>query len=102
MEVSAAYSEHVAARFTGRRNLCLKERKYYAIATYSNAGDWIDTNFPKGNPTDSSIANPQQLFPLPKVALDAHALGNLEAQDKAPLLPASRQEAAEWRRTLSS
>jgi hypothetical protein len=54
---------------------CLKEHKLLRDShLLPHAGDWIDTNFPKGNPTESSIANPQQLFPLSKVALEAHAL----------------------------
>jgi hypothetical protein len=32
-----------------------------------------------------SIANPQQIFPLAKVALEANALGNLKRRDNAPL-----------------
>jgi hypothetical protein len=37
-----------------------------------------------------SISDPQQLLPLPKVAFEAHAFGNLESRDDASLdlLPA--------------
>jgi hypothetical protein len=39
-----------------------------------------------------SIANPQKVFPLPEVALEAHALGNPEAGDDAPLDLASNND----------
>ena len=32
-----------------------------------------------------AIANPQQVFPLAKLSLKAHALGDLEARDDTPL-----------------
>jgi hypothetical protein len=32
-----------------------------------------------------SIVNPQQVFPLARIALEAHAFGNLKGRDEAPL-----------------
>jgi hypothetical protein len=31
------------------------------------------------------VADPQQVFPLPQVAFEAHASGNLKGRDHAPL-----------------
>ena len=74
------------ARGTWRGRLCERFSAHRPKAFMRLGGVMIAEEAPgrsRGKPR--SISDPQQVLPLAKVALEAHALGNLEARDDAPL-----------------
>ena len=46
---------------------------------------WRKRRGSQGGRLESLVANPQQVFPLAEIAPEAHAFGNLEGGNQAPL-----------------